>query len=182
MPIDVNSYNAQFSQFVKLAERQMQAGKAKAFASLGAEGATGLAARDIKPGSGDSVHAWIRYKDSKIANDAVRELFRQSVAAMFGGNDRIPEDVQKAMLLKDYGKMLALYSSIANGDYNEGLDREAAIRLEDRAGSHMTHIAVFKESIDRALGAPLGTGLVPFAGAFNADAISGPDILDDLMR
>ena len=99
MPIDVNNYNAQFSQFVQFAERQMQAGKAKAFASLGAEGATGLAARDIKPGSGDSVHAWIRYKDSKIANDAVRELFRQSVAAMFGGNDRIPEDVQKAMLL-----------------------------------------------------------------------------------
>ena len=80
------------------------------------------------------------------------------------------------------GKMLALYSSIADGDYNEGLDREAAFRLEDRAGSHMTHIAVFKESIDRALGAPLGTGLVPFGDAFNADAISGPDILDDLMN
>ena len=79
------------------------------------------------------------------------------------------------------GKMLALYSAIANGDYNEGLDREAAFRLEDRAGSHMTNIAVFKESIDRALGAPLGTGLLPFGDAFNADAISGPDILDDLM-
>ena len=79
-------------------------------------------------------------------------------------------------------KMRALYSAIANGDYNEDLDRQAAFRLEDRAESHMTHIAVFKESIDRALGAPLGTGLVPFAGAFNADEISGPDILDDLMR
>lgn len=32
MPIDVNSYNAQFRQFVQFAERQMQAGKAKAFA------------------------------------------------------------------------------------------------------------------------------------------------------
>ena len=31
-------------------------------------------------------------------------------------------------------------------------------------------------------GAPLGTGLVPFGDAFNADAISGPDILDDLMN
>ena len=80
------------------------------------------------------------------------------------------------------GKMLALYSAIANGDYNEGLDREAAFRLEDRAGSHETHIAVFKESIDRALGAPLGTGLLPFGDAFNADAISGPDILNDLMN
>ena len=34
----------------------------------------------------------------------------------------------------------------------------------------------------RALGAPLGTGLLPFGDAFNADAISGPDILDDLMN
>ena len=34
--------------------------------------------------------------------------------------------------------------------------------------------------VDRALGAPLGMGLVPFAGGFNADEISGPDILDDL--
>ena len=80
------------------------------------------------------------------------------------------------------GKMLALYSAIANGDYNEGLSREAAFRLEDRAGSHMVNIGVFKESVDRALGAPLGMGLVPFAGGFNADEISGPDILDDLMR
>ena len=80
------------------------------------------------------------------------------------------------------GKMLALYSAIANGDYNEGLSREAAFRLEDRAGSHMVNIGVFKESVDRALGAPLGTGLVPFDGGFNADEISGPDILDDLMR
>ena len=46
----------------------------------------------------------------------------------------------------------------------------------------MVNIGVFKESVDRALGAPLGMGLVPFAGGFNADEISGPDILDDLMR
>jgi hypothetical protein len=46
----------------------------------------------------------------------------------------------------------------------------------------MTHIAVFRESVDRALGAPLGTGLVPYDGAFNADEISGPAILDDLRN
>ena len=102
MPLSID--NAQFDQFVRFAEQAMQAGKAKTIASLGAEGATGLAARDIKPGSGDSLGAWRRSSVSKGANDAVRELFRQSVAAMFGGNDRIPEDVQKAMLLKDYGK------------------------------------------------------------------------------
>ena len=31
-------------------------------------------------------------------------------------------------------------------------------------------------------GAPFGTGLLPFGGGFNADEISGPDILDDLMN
>ena len=56
MPLSID--NAQFDQFVRFAEQAMQAGKAKTIASLGAEGATGLAARDIKPGSGDSVGAW----------------------------------------------------------------------------------------------------------------------------
>ena len=96
--------------------------------------------------------------------------------------DKALRAMQGAFAGDKTGKMLALYSAIANGDYNEGLDREAAFRLEDRAGSHMTNIAVFKESIDRALGAPLGTGLLPFGDAFNADAISGSDILDDLMN
>ena len=56
MPLSID--NAQFDQFVRFAEQAMQAGKAKTIASLGAEGATGLAARGIKPGSGDSVGAW----------------------------------------------------------------------------------------------------------------------------
>ena len=36
MPLSID--NAQFDQFVRFAQQQMQAGKAKAFASLGAEG------------------------------------------------------------------------------------------------------------------------------------------------
>ena len=40
----------------------------------------------------------------KETNDRVRELFRQTVADMFGGVERIPESVLKAMKLEDYGK------------------------------------------------------------------------------
>ena len=57
MALDINGYNVTFKAFTDFATKSAEAGKAKAFASLGAEGATGLAARDIKPGSGDSVHA-----------------------------------------------------------------------------------------------------------------------------
>lgn len=38
------------------------------------------------------------------ANNAVRELFRQSIIDMFGGESRIPESVKTAMKLEDYGK------------------------------------------------------------------------------
>lgn len=112
-----------------------------------------------------------------------KQACRNFVAALMMRRcgDKALRAMQGAFAGDKTGKMLALYSAIANGDYNEDLDRQAAFRLEDRAGSHMTNIAVFKESIDRALGAPLGTGLLPFGDAFNADAISGPDILDDLM-
>ena len=102
MPLSIN--NAQFDQFVQFAQQAMEAGKAKSIASLGTEGATVIAARNIKPGTGDRVGVWNRSKLASDENNAVRKLFRQSVAAMFGGDDRIPSSVQKAMLLKDYGK------------------------------------------------------------------------------
>ena len=38
------------------------------------------------------------------ANNATRELFRQSIIDMFGGESRIPESVKTAMKLEDYGK------------------------------------------------------------------------------
>ena len=45
----------------------------------------------------------LRTKDAKAANDEVRELFRKSIAEMFGGEGNIPDSVKDAMLLKDYG-------------------------------------------------------------------------------
>ena len=50
--------------------------------------------------------------------------------------------------------MFTLYGAITNGEFNEGLDRQAALRLEDQAGSHITHLAVFKDAIGRALDLP----------------------------
>ena len=80
------------------------------------------------------------------------------------------------------GKMFTLYSAIANGQFNEGLEREVAIRLEDQAGSHMTHLAVFKDAIGRTLGQAGGAGLIPYGGDLNADEIGGPAILNDLVN
>jgi hypothetical protein len=79
------------------------------------------------------------------------------------------------------GKMLALYGAIAKGDFNEGLDHETAVHLEDQAGSHMTYLAVLKDAIDVAVGGHVGMGLVPFGQDLNADEIGGPAILDDLV-
>ena len=80
------------------------------------------------------------------------------------------------------GKLLVLYGAIANGDFNQGLDHENAVRLEDQAGSHMSHLAALKDAIDLADDGHAGMGLVPFAQDLNADEIGGPDILDDLVN
>ena len=79
-------------------------------------------------------------------------------------------------------KMLALYMDIGNGHQNDGLTLETAMRLEDQASSHMAHIGALKAAIDLAATGQPGAGLDPFNGNFNADAIGGPAILDDLVN
>ncbi len=79
-------------------------------------------------------------------------------------------------------KMLALYMDIGNGRQNDDLTLETAMRFEDQGTSHMTHIGALKAAIDLAATGQPGEGLVPFNGDFNADAIDGPDILDDLVN
>lgn len=101
MPLSID--NAQFDQFVRFAQQQMQAGNAKAVARVDA-GATGLAVRDIRPATGDRAFAFVRHNADKTANNVVRDLFRQTISDMFGGESRIPAPVQKAMLMADYDK------------------------------------------------------------------------------
>ena len=79
------------------------------------------------------------------------------------------------------GKLLVLYGAIANGDFNQGLEQETAVRLEDESGSHMSHLAALKDAIDLADDGHAGMGLVPFSQNLNADEIGGPDIFNDLV-
>ena len=44
-----------------------------------------------------------RLSATKADNNAVRNLFRKTIADMFGGEDRIPANVKDAMKLGDYG-------------------------------------------------------------------------------
>ena len=43
-------------------------------------------------------NTWFRADGVKTANDTTRAIFRQSVAAMFGGEDHIPENVKTAII------------------------------------------------------------------------------------
>ena len=89
--------NAQLAQFIRFAD-------AAADKDVARLEPVGLAGHEIAATKLDSVHAFIRSRDAKQANDTVRNLFRQAVADLFGGESRIPASVKKAMLLSDYGK------------------------------------------------------------------------------
>ena len=97
--------NEQFNSFVEFAQKAMTMGNTKAVARANATVAGpngGLASRTIKAATTDKAFAFTRSAGDKADNNITRDLFRQSVAAMFGGEGRIPDSVRKAMLLKDY--------------------------------------------------------------------------------
>ena len=105
MAIELNS-SVQFSKFVDFAAAAMRAGDSKAIARMGPpdafklEGA--LDTRTITAATGDRVGALKRSAENKAANNDVRALFKQAVIDIFGSEAKIPQSVQKAMLLKDY--------------------------------------------------------------------------------
>ena len=104
----INAVSYQFERFVEFAEERVKAGKESAIARTGevrVGGGTPLEERAIySTDKTDFVGMTIlRTKDAKAANDEVRELFRKSIAEMFGGENNIPDSVKDAMLLKDYG-------------------------------------------------------------------------------
>ena len=104
----INAVSYQFNKFVEFAEERVKAGKESAIARTGevrVGGGTPLEERAIySTDKTDFVGMTIlRTKDAKRANDEVRELFRKSIAEMFGGEGNIPNSVKDAMLLKDYG-------------------------------------------------------------------------------
>lgn len=129
----INAVNAQFSRFVAFAQERFDAGKTKAIASKGdimAAGGTTLEERKIKvTDKFDWVSlSFLRSNAAQRANNEVRDIFRKTVADMFGGERNIPDSVREAMLMKDYGhgKPLTARRILAVRDAIENLRRDNA--------------------------------------------------------
>jgi len=96
--------NAWYVKFVQFAQQQDDAVNSKVIARVSGEDGA-LDGRAITAATNDKVAPWTRRSQGKKdANNIARELFRQSIIDMFGGEDRIPESVKDAMLMKDYGR------------------------------------------------------------------------------
>ena len=92
----VNSnYSANFQKFVDFAS--------KAYATKGEDTVvrfSGMPRGDYK----GTFASFMRTADMKAANEQVRDLFRQTIADMFGGERNIPDIVRDNMKLEDFGK------------------------------------------------------------------------------
>ena len=78
--------------------------KSKSVAQLDETAKNDGAIRTIKASRTDSAYAFKRHTADKNANDAVRQLFKQTIVNLFGSENRIPADVKKKMELGDYNK------------------------------------------------------------------------------
>ena len=97
--------NAQFGKFLEFAQSQANATSSKAVARIveDEKGAKApLAGRNITVANGDHAYSRDRTDAERSANDKTREAFKKAVADMFGGENRIPASVRKAMVLDDY--------------------------------------------------------------------------------
>ena len=131
----VSAAKDQFDQFVRFAEQAERNGNTKSIARLvnatSADVQCKEDVRTITSASGDRVYAIRRSSANKIANDAVRETFRKAVSDMFFGN--IPESVEKAMNMKDFGHGKPLTARrikmVRDAIVNEGPKIEMAKRM-----------------------------------------------------
>jgi hypothetical protein len=107
MALDINGYNETFKAFVDFAEKASKSldGK-KAIARASIDVTTGaLAGREVKASDADSVRGlfkWFRSSDDKTANNTTRQIFKDAIIDIFGGESKIPPSVKKAMLIADY--------------------------------------------------------------------------------
>ena len=110
MALGIDLNNAQFRQFVDFASTARANGSDSKIAQIGTsgqgvDGANPLAGRTIVPKSQWDFRGNIgRRAASRATNDSVRELFRNTLIEMFGGESKIPQSVKDAMKLQDYGK------------------------------------------------------------------------------
>ena len=106
MALDVNTgYSNVFKTFVDFAQQRVNANDASAIADAHVQkplGGRKIIA--ITQSLTDSVHKWTRGVDEWVVNDRTRELFKKAIADMFGGENKIPASVKKAMVMSDYGE------------------------------------------------------------------------------
>ena len=147
----VNFNNVQFSQFVQFAERQANPKDSEAIARVSDSG-DAIAGRNISASGSDRVHHWYnifswraRSDSDATRNNEARNVFRQSVYDMFGGEKHVPESVKSAMLLGDYdqGKPLTARRIIAV--------RDAIIHASDKVGTGAIGKEKAGELVDGAL-------------------------------
>ena len=133
---------------------------------------------------GDSVGKLMRSAASKRANNTVRTEFRKVVEQMFGGADKIPQNVLAAMNMKDYAKgkpltadrILDVYAAIK--DHIKGLKDEAlgngtlrAVDVADSAADR--YLEQFQKKCNVRLGAAVASNLK------RALLLSAANMLDD---
>ena len=92
-------YSTAFRMFVDFAEKTSKDGydSANAKATLAGRMLT------VSPLSLHETSYILRKTAEKDSNNATRDLFRQAIIDMFGGEAKIPESVKDAMLLDDFG-------------------------------------------------------------------------------
>ena len=136
MALDINGYNSAFKSFVDFAQNRIGENQEKAVADARIKKFNGEEVLTIAHVKTDEVHKWLRTGDECDVNDRTRAIFRAAVVNMFGGENRVPESVKKAMLMEDYDKgkpltarrILAVKAAVdADGTAKA---RSATIRLE----------------------------------------------------
>ena len=105
MVLNVNGYSEQLQSFVDFATERTLACKGKAIAQAGIEN-TPIGIREIEAAQSDGIggfSAIFRIRNRKDVNNLTRELFKNAVIEVFGGESKIPESVKTAMRMQDYG-------------------------------------------------------------------------------
>ena len=92
MPIQVNAtIKANYNKFVNFAKTKNEDTVVRF---------SGMPSGDYK----GALASFARTSDMKTANDQVRDMFRKTIAGLFGGEKFIPEAVRKSMKMEDFGK------------------------------------------------------------------------------
>ena len=100
MALDINTgYSSAFKTFVDFAEKTHADGHNSAAAKATLSGRT----ITVSPLSLHETSYLLRTTAEEKSNDATRAIFKAAIIDMFGGEDKIPQNVKDAMVLKDYG-------------------------------------------------------------------------------